>query len=114
MRASDLELSDLPPSSDFIRKMGSQFYLWKAYTPTTIEADIPFDQDWWKYAYWMPKIKREFYLMALSAPEFDKALIDKCKSYGMDFWYFSTHYDFMIERMEWMRKQGVTHIGEVK
>ncbi len=115
MRMDQMNMAELPSNMDFLELIDRQEYLWKMYEPTTVEADIPFEQDWWKYAYWMPLIKKEFYLTALSSLDFEKGLqalaIDK---YGMDYWFFTTHYGFFIKRMEWMRKQGVTHIGELK
>lgn len=114
MTFDDLSLSELPTNTDFSRLIDQRFYLWESYKPTTIEADIPFDQDWWKYIYWIPRIKKEFYLLALSSLNFDKDLIEICNKYGIDHWFFTTHYDFLIKRMKWMRKQKVTHIGEVK
>lgn len=113
MKFEDLDLSEMPTDYKFAQMVDKQFYLWEMYNPTTIEADIPFEQDWWKYAYWMPKIKKEFYLMTIKELDFNKALIAKCESYGMDFWFFSKHYDFFIKRLEWMRKNGANHIGEI-
>ena len=115
MKFEDLDLSEMPTNFAFAQLVDKQFYLWERYTPTTVEADIPFEQDWWKYAHWMPKIKKEFYLTAIKALDFEKDLQDLAiGKYGMDYWFFTTHYDFIIKRMEWMRKQSVTHIGECK
>lgn len=114
MKFEDIDLSEFPPTRKFNEMAEKQMYLWEMYQPTTIEKDLPFDQDWWKYVYWMPKIKKEFYQMAIKELDFNKALLEKCASYGMDFWFFSTHYKFFIERLEWMRKNGSNHIGEVK
>lgn len=114
MRFDDLDLSDFPVSPVFTRMVEKQSYLLAGYNPTTLEADIPFYDDWWKYLYWMPTIKKEFYVMAMSAPNFDQALVNLCKKYGMDFWFFSIHFKFFIKRLEWMRKQETTKIGEVR
>lgn len=113
MKLEDMDLAELPPTRSFVKMVDQQFYLWEAYKPTKIEKDFPFEQDWWKYIYWMPRIKKEFYVMAMSAPNFDRALIKKCQSYGMDFWFFTTHYKDFIKRLEWMRKNRQNHIGEV-
>ncbi len=114
MKFEDIDLTEFPSTRHFAEMMDKRFYLWEMYQPTTIEADIPFDQDWWKYVYWMPKIKKEFYIMTVKELNFDKALIDKCKSYGMDFWFFNRHYGHFIKRLDWMRKNGANHVGEVK
>lgn len=115
MKFEDLDLSEMPTNFEFAKLVDKQFYLWERYTPTTVEADIPFEQDWWKYVHWMPKIKKEFYLHAIKALDFEKDLQDLVTiKYGMDYWFFTNHYDFLIARMKWMRKQSVTHIGECK
>ena len=114
MKFEDLDLSELPTTYEFAKLVDQKFYLWENYKPTTIEADIPFDQDWWKYAHWMPKIKKDFYLLAIKELDFDLGLLKKCDSLGMDFWFFSTHYEDFIKRLEWMRKNGSNHIGEIE
>ena len=79
-----------------------------------MEADMPFEQDWWKYAYWVPKVKKDFYMMAITSPDFNRGLIDMVDKYKMDFWFFSKHYKHFIKRLEWMRRNEANHIGEVK
>lgn len=114
MKFDEMELSDFPTNFEFVKLAEKQKYLWERYTPTTIEADIPFGTDWWKYVYWIPKIKKDFYLLAIQALDFEKEfqamVINK---YGMDFWFFTNYYDFLVKRLEWMRKQGTSHIGEI-
>lgn len=114
MTFEEMDLSELPNDRKFIERLEKQMYLWEMYQPTTIEKDVPFEQDWWKYVYWMPKIKKEFYVMTLRELDFSKGLLAECDKYGMDFYYFSKHYGFFIKRLEWMRKNGSNHIGEVK
>ena len=115
MTFEDIDLSMYPASRKFSEIVHKQFYLWESYRPTTIEADLPFEQDWWKYVYWMPKIKKEFYLAAITSGDFNQALVDLGKKYGMDFWWFSIHYKDFIKVLEWMRKNNnVNHIGETK
>lgn len=114
MTFNQIDLSEMPANYKFAKLVDQQFYLWEMYEPTTIEKDFPFEQDWWKYLYWIPKIKKEFYLMALKELDFNKALIKKCETYGMDFWFFSTHYKDFISRLEWMRRNGTSHIGEIE
>lgn len=114
MKFEEMDLSELPTNYTFSKLVDQQFYLWDRYTPTTIEADIPFEQDWWKYVYWIPKIKKEFYTIALSAANMELDLQAKAKTLGMDYWFFTNHYKDFLKRLEWMRKQGVTVIGEAK
>ena len=113
MKFEEMDLTDMPMDRKFIEMVDRQGYLWEMYRPTTVEKDIPFEQDWWKFVYWMPKLKKDFYVMAMSSPDFNKALIELCNKYGMDFWFFEKHYKFLIKRMEWMRKSGMNHIGEI-
>ena len=115
MTFEEMDLSEFPPDYKFTEMVERQMYLWEAYKPTTIEADIPFEQDWWKYVYWMPKIKKDFYLMTLSALDLEKEIQKKCVTeLKMDYWFFTKHYKFFLKRLDWMRKQGATHAGELK
>jgi hypothetical protein len=114
MTFEEIDLSEFPPSKKFVDFIDKKFYIWENYTPTTIEADIPFEQDWWKYVYWIPKIKKEFYLLAIKELDFNKALFAKCESLGIDFWFFEKYYGFFIKRLEWMRGNGSNHAGEVR
>lgn len=113
MRIEELDLTDIPQKKSFHTRMAKETYLLGMYNPSDIEKDIPFMDDWWKFLYWMPRIKKEFYELALKEPDFELALVEKCNSLGIDFWWFSKNYDFFIERLEWMRKNGSNHIGEV-
>jgi hypothetical protein len=108
----ELDLSELPAS--LAKVLASQEYILKMYKPTTIEADIPFNDDWWKFAYWIPKIKREFYLIAIKELDMEKAIQEKCNSYGMDYWFFTKHYKEFFRRLNWMRKNSgeYNHLGE--
>lgn len=115
MTFEEIDLSEMPPTYEFSKWVDQQHYLWDAYTPTTIEADMPFNADWWKFLYWMPKIKKEFYEMTLSALDLEKATQALCiDKYGMDYWFFCKHYDFFLKRLKWMRNSGVNYVGEVK
>lgn len=112
MKFEDIDLSEMPQNFAFSKLVDQQFYLWEKYEPTTIEADFPFEQDWWKYLYWMPKIKKEFYTLALSALDMEKDLQKKANDMGMDYWFFTRHYGDFLKRLEWMRKQGINYAGE--
>lgn len=114
MTEAEMDLVDFPTNFEFVKLAEKQMYLWKMYQPTTIEADFPFADDWWKYVYWIPKIKKEFYLMSIQSLDFETGLRELIDKYGMDYWYFITYYDFFLKRLEWMRKQGSTHVGEIK
>lgn len=114
MKMTEMDFTDFPSSYGFAQLVDRQNYLWLSYAPTTIEADMPFGTDWWKFVYWMPFIKKDFYLMAIQALNFEKGLDDKIKQYDMDYWFFTTYYKEFIDRLIWMRKQGSNVMGEIK
>jgi hypothetical protein len=114
MTFAEMDLSELPQTYKFCKMVEEEAVKWEFYTPTTIEADIPFGKDWWKYVYWLPLIKKEFYIMTLKEPVFEQALMDKCLGLGMDYSFFTNNYGFFIKRLKWMRANGINHIGEVE
>lgn len=110
MKFEDVDFSELPPK--FCLLLDKEFMRWEVYEPTTIEADIPFEKKWWCYTYWIPKIKKELYVLAISQPE--QALWEKFYSLGIDEMYFRDHYRELIKRLKWMRENNdYNHLGEV-
>jgi len=114
MKIEDIDLNFVPESNSFVDKMTEEFCRWEAYSPKEIKDDIPFDEAWWKYLYWIPKIKKEFYHVALFGMNYTKGLNDIYEKYGISEWYFETHYKGFLKRLLWMRKHNnANHVGEV-
>lgn len=114
MTYEDMDLVDFPPSFTFAKLVDREFVRWEVYKPKKIEDDIPFADHWWKYVYWIPKIKKEFYTEALKSHDMDYTILNLCLKYGMDVNFFEKHYKFFIKRMYWMRRNMImNHIGEV-
>lgn len=113
MKFEEIDLSELPQSYIFSQLVDKEFYQWELYAPTTIEADVPFNRDWWKYVYWIPKIKKDFYLMAIKALDFETEFESKCLALGIDKVWFDKHYRHFKKRLCWMRENGSNHIGEI-
>lgn len=103
-------MTELPPK--FCFKLDKEFAKWEEYQPTTIEKDVPFLRDWWKYVYWIPKIKKELYHLTLSQTE--SKLWEKLDSLGIEELYFRDNYRPFLKRLKWMRENnGQNHLGEV-
>lgn len=110
MTLEDVDMAELPASLCSV--LDKEYMRWEVYAPTTIEADIPFKDHWWKFVYWMPRIKKEFYILALSQTE--KAVWDKARGLGMNEEFFKTNYRDFLKRLQWMRKNNnYNHLGEV-
>lgn len=110
MTFEQIDFSEVPQR--LLITIDREFMRWEAYEPTTIEADIPFKKSWWKYVYWIPKIKKELYLIALSQGE--DAVWEKLGSYGTDELYFRENYNDFVRRIKWMIKNNKhNELGEV-
>jgi hypothetical protein len=110
MKESELNMSELP--ARLMSIVEKEFVKWEVYQPTTIEADIPFGKDWYKYAYWMPKIKKDFYRLAISRPEAE--ITEYCIKLGFNPEWFEYHYNEFLKLLKWMRKNNkFNHLGEV-
>lgn len=110
MKFEEIDLSEVPARLVWV--IDQEWMRWEAYEPTTIEKDIPFVDHWWKYVYWIPRIKKEFYILAISKPEIEIEL--KCNSLGMDYDWFKSHYRDFFRRLAWMRKNNKYNaLGEI-
>lgn len=115
MTFEQMDLSELPSHYRFIKLVDDEMFRWEAYTPTTIEKDMPFARDWWKYVHWIPKLKKDFYKDVITAGDWMTSVEDKCIALGMDLVWFKREYKELWKRMEWMRlNAGQNYIGEVK
>lgn len=115
MKYEDIDLEEMPQRLDFLKTMTEEFARWEVYTPTLIEKDIPFKRHWWKYLYWMPTLKKEIYLTALSSNIFEVGIQEFCLKYGIDYDYLADNYGEILRRASWMRKNNKTRpvSGEV-
>ena len=114
MTFDDIDLAEFPSSFTFARLVESEFMRWEAYVPTTIEADVPFNMDWWKYVYWVPRIKRELYTSAIGSQDIEMTVAVMCLKYGMNMTFFEKNYKFLVKRMHWMKKNNkFNHINEL-
>lgn len=112
MKFEDIDLSELPPRLH--GKIVKEADVWEKYRPGfTPRSDYPFGRDWWKYVYWIPKIKKEIYQMVITKTnvELEQYFYE---TLGMDqAWFYRTYRDFH-NRLEWMRKNyDYTHLGEL-
>lgn len=112
MKLEDIELEYVPPTPSFTDMMAIEMYKWEIYEPDLVK-DVPFNEDWYKYVYWIPRLKKEFFEASLRSVDLDTGINEVCTKYGIDHWYFFKHYGFFIKTLKWMRKNGTNHIGEV-
>lgn len=112
MRFEDIDLSELPPSLH--KKVVNEAEKWERYVPGIMPiVDYPFGLDWWKYVYWIPKLKKQIYEMAMT-----KTVAELQYFYdhelGVDRKFMHTHYKDFLNRVEWMRKHNTyNHLGEL-
>lgn len=111
MRLSDVDYMELPPRLAVV--LGSELIRWEVYQPAeTIEGDAPFNRDWWKYVYWIPKMKKEIYLMNLQKN--GEQMDQYWESLGMNKEFLHKHYKEFLKRLAWMRKNNkANHLGEL-
>ena len=108
MKREDLPYEELPTSQKFLATVDKEMIRWEAYEPTTIEADIPFKDHWWKYVYWMPTLKKEFYLEGIRANIFEEGIEKLALKYGMDADFFYENYKHIVRTAKWMRRNNIT------
>lgn len=107
-----MDLSELPQRLH--RHVVEDGLFWEIYKPKAApELEVPFGKDWWKYVYWIPKMKKRIYAMIISKTN---AEVDHYfyTVLGMDEEWFRKNYKEFIQRLEWMRKNfDYSQLGEL-
>lgn len=113
MEFKDIDLAMAPTSVRFHRKLHGEFIKWVVYQPTTIDKDIPMQDKWYAILYWLPKVKKQIYLILLAKGyrAVEDYLYDELGIYP---YYFEREYKHFIKKLKWMQKNNNanTHFGE--
>lgn len=115
MKYEEMDLAEVPSHFKFIKLIDDEMFRWEAYRPADDpKKEVPFDRFWWKYVYWVPKMKKEWYKLVLTSPDWETAVEDQLIALGADLVWFKREYRDLWKRMDWMRKNAsANHIGEL-
>jgi hypothetical protein len=92
-----------------------EFLRWVIYEPkkSIYLEDLPIGDKWWVILYWLPKIKKDLYLLLLSRGmrAVEHKLYDEL---GIDQGYFEKDFGFFIRRLNNMKRlhKASKHLGE--
>ena len=115
MTSEDIVLADAPTSPKFWRRFHGEYLRWVVYVPKekVEDEDLPIDDKWWIVLHWLPKIKKELYLLLLhkGMGAVEKRLYDDL---GIDQIFFENEFDFFIRRLKNMKRLHTAskHLGE--